>query len=80
MIERDCDLQTAVDVVTDMFAQRVADYTRYKAQLPSFGLEIDVKVARFNKAMEKLVQGMIVWPYHTPRKRVLLYITARIFE
>ncbi|EJF60235.1 terpenoid synthase [Dichomitus squalens] len=67
MIERDCDLQTAVDVLTDMLAQRVADYERYKAQLPSFGPEVDAELARYNRAIEQYTQGTVVWYYYSPR-------------
>ncbi|KAI0753658.1 terpenoid synthase [Fomes fomentarius] len=67
MLERDCNLQTAVDVLTEMQAQRVADYIRYKAQLPSFGPEVDAELARYNKAIEQYTQGTVVWYYHSPR-------------
>ncbi len=61
MIERDVDLQSAVDILTDMLAQRVADYVRYRAQLPSFGPKVDAELARYNKAMEQYTQGTVVW-------------------
>lgn len=61
MIERDVDLQRAVDILTDMLAQRVADYVRYRDQLPSFGPEVDAELARYNKAMEQYTQGTVVW-------------------
>lgn len=61
MIERDVDLQSAVDILTDMLAQRVADYVRYRDQLPSFGPEVDAELARYNKAMEQYTQGTVVW-------------------
>ncbi|RDX42205.1 terpenoid synthase [Lentinus brumalis] len=67
MVERDCDLQTAVDLLTDMLAQRVADYVCYKSQLPSFGPAVDAELARYNKAIEQYTQGTIVWYYHSPR-------------
>ncbi|KAI1795405.1 terpenoid synthase [Ganoderma leucocontextum] len=67
MIEHDCDLQTAVDVLTDMLSQRVVDYERYRAQLPSFGPEVDAELARYNKALEQYTQGTVVWYYHSPR-------------
>ncbi|KAI0334297.1 terpenoid synthase [Cubamyces sp. BRFM 1775] len=67
MIERDTDLQSAVDILTDMLAQRIADYVRYKAQLPSFGPELDAELARYNKAIEQYTQGTIVWYYRSPR-------------
>ncbi len=68
MLERDCNLQTAVDVLTEMQAQRVADYIRYKSQLPSFGPEVDAELARYNKAIEQYTQGTVVWYYHSPRE------------
>ncbi|KAI0655721.1 terpenoid synthase [Cubamyces menziesii] len=67
MIERDTDLQSAVDILTDMLATRVADYVRYKAQLPSFGPEVDAELARYHKAIEQYTQGTVVWYYHSPR-------------
>ncbi|KAI8992770.1 isoprenoid synthase domain-containing protein [Trametes punicea] len=68
MTERDTDLQGAVDILTDMLAQRVADYARYKSQLPSFGTEVDAELARYIKAMEKYTQGTTVWYHKSPRK------------
>ena len=68
MIERDCDLQAAVDVLTEMLAQRVSDYTRFKAQLPSFGADVDAELARYNKAIEQYTQGTVVWYYCSPRE------------
>ena len=68
MLERDCDLQSAVDVLTEMLAQRVADYARYKSQLPSFGTEVDAELARYNKAIEQYTQGTVVWYYYSPRE------------
>ncbi|TFK81182.1 terpenoid synthase [Polyporus arcularius HHB13444] len=67
MIERDCNLQTALDVLTEMLAQRVADYARFKSQLPSFGPEVDAELARYNKAIEQYTQGTVVWYYYSPR-------------
>ncbi|EMD32753.1 hypothetical protein CERSUDRAFT_126560 [Gelatoporia subvermispora B] len=67
MLERDCDLQTAVEILTDMLAQRVADYADLKKQLPSFGPEVDLELARYFKALEQYVQGTVVWYYYSPR-------------
>ncbi|KAH9856154.1 terpenoid synthase [Lenzites betulinus] len=67
MIERDTDLQSAVNILTTMLEQRVADYVRYKAHLPSFGPEVDAELARYNKAMEQYTQGTVVWYYYSPR-------------
>ncbi|KAH9886929.1 terpenoid synthase [Cubamyces lactineus] len=67
MLERDTGLQSAVDILTDMLAQRVADYVRYRSQLPSFGPEVDAELARYNRAIEQYTQGTIVWYYRSPR-------------
>ncbi|EMD32718.1 hypothetical protein CERSUDRAFT_99095 [Gelatoporia subvermispora B] len=67
MLERDCGLQTAVDILTGMLAQRVIDYAELKKQLPSFGPSVDSELARYLKALEQYVQGTVVWYYMSPR-------------
>ena len=67
MIERDCGLQAAIDTLTDMLSQRLVEYEKFKAQLPSFGPEIDVELARYIKAIEQYTQGTVVWYYTSPR-------------
>ncbi|KIK65943.1 hypothetical protein GYMLUDRAFT_239618 [Collybiopsis luxurians FD-317 M1] len=66
MVERGVELQMAIDIVTDMVQERVREYTYLKAQLPSFGPDIDKEVARYLKALEHFVQGTVVW-YYSPR-------------
>lgn len=72
MIERAVGLQEAIDIVTQMVVDRVAEYVELKKQLPSFGPQVDGKVARYVLSLEQFVQGTIVW-YYSPRKR---YSTA----
>ena len=67
MLERNTDLQSAVNIVTDMLAQRVQDYVNFKAQMPSFGAEVDQELATYFKALEHYVQGTVVWYYDSPR-------------
>ncbi|PIL24732.1 terpene synthase [Ganoderma sinense ZZ0214-1] len=67
MIEQDCPLQTAVDILTDMLSQRLVDYEELKAQLPSFGPEVDAELTRYIKAIEHYTQGTVVWYYSSPR-------------
>ncbi len=69
MVERDCDLQTAIDVSTDMMRTCVEEYLGYKAELPD---KVDAEVAKYVQGLEHYVQGCIVWNYHSPRKCVLL--------
>ncbi|KAK7688105.1 hypothetical protein QCA50_008475 [Cerrena zonata] len=67
MLEQNVDLQSAVDIVTKMLATRVDDYVTLKAQMPSFGSEVDVELATYFKALEHYVQGTVVWYYESPR-------------
>ncbi|TCD60657.1 terpene cyclase [Steccherinum ochraceum] len=67
MLQHNTDLQGAVDIVTKMLAQRVADYANLKKQLPSFGPEIDGELARYLTALEQYTQGTVVWYYDSPR-------------
>lgn len=67
MLEHDTDLQSAINIVTDMLSTRVDDYANYKKQLPSFGAEVDRELARYFKALEHYVQGTVIWYYDSPR-------------
>lgn len=66
MVENDVDLQTAIDILTEMIENRVSDYVSLKKRLPSFGSEIDKAVAVYHRALENFVQGTIVWYYVCP--------------
>ncbi len=61
MVERDCDLQTAIDISTDMMRTRVEEYLGHKTQLPVFGDEVDAEVTKYPQGLEHYVQGCIVW-------------------
>ena len=67
MIERNVDLQTAVDLLTDMLVKRVEEYIELKRNLPTFGTPIDHELARYNKGMEDFARGLIYWYYQSPR-------------
>ncbi|VDB95597.1 unnamed protein product [Peniophora sp. CBMAI 1063] len=67
MAERGVDLQTAVDILTSMLAERVQDYADLKRKLPSFGSEIDARLATYHENLEHFVQGTVVWYYNSPR-------------
>ncbi|OBZ74511.1 Alpha-muurolene synthase [Grifola frondosa] len=67
MLERGVDLQSALDILTDMLAERVADYAELKNDLPLFGPEIDSELSRYYTALEQYVQGTVVWYYFSPR-------------
>ncbi|KAL4246227.1 Terpene synthase [Abortiporus biennis] len=67
MLEHNTDLQSAIDIVTKMLAERVADYAKLKSEVPSFGEEVDRELARYLTALEYYVQGTVVWYYDSPR-------------
>ncbi len=55
MVERNCDLQTAIDVSTDMMRSRVEEYLSYKTQLPLFGDEVDGEIVKYVRGLEHYV-------------------------
>ncbi|KAL4071511.1 isoprenoid synthase domain-containing protein [Scleroderma yunnanense] len=67
MNERQVGLQEAIDVLTEMLAQRVNDYVELKNKLPSFGPDVDKELARYLHALENFVQGTVLWYYLSPR-------------
>ena len=67
MAERSVGLQIAIDILTDMLANRVRDYTQLKERLPSFGPDIDTSLATYHQNLEHFVQGTVVWYYNSPR-------------
>ena len=58
MAERKVDLQTAVNILTDMLADRVQEYAALKKKLPSFGAEIDARLAVYHENLEHFVQKL----------------------
>ena len=67
MLQHKTDVQGAIDIITGMLAQRVADYANLKKRLPSFGPEIDGELQRYLTAIENYTQGTVVWYYDSPR-------------
>ncbi|KIK65941.1 hypothetical protein GYMLUDRAFT_257858 [Collybiopsis luxurians FD-317 M1] len=66
MVEQGVELQIAIDTVIEMVQDRIKEYIHLKAQVPSFGLDIDNQVARYLKALEHFIQGTLMW-YYSPR-------------
>ncbi|KAI0087884.1 isoprenoid synthase domain-containing protein [Irpex rosettiformis] len=67
MVNRQIDLQTAVNVLTAMYGDRVKDYTQLKHELPSFGAAVDTQLVVYWKNMEHFFQGTVKWYYSSPR-------------
>lgn len=67
MSEYGVGLQEAIDILTEMLAQRVDDYIELKNSLPSFGRDVDRELERYLHALENFVQGTVLWYYLSPR-------------
>jgi hypothetical protein len=89
MHERGLDLQGAVYALTNMIAQRVRDYARLKASLPSFGAEVDVELAKYLAELEHETYASVRWYYESPSESryflpsplwCILMTTLRILE
>lgn len=71
MVEHNVDLQSAIDLLTNMLDERVKEYLSLKQSLPSFGKEVDSQLSRYLTALEHFVQGTVVWYYMSPRECAL---------
>lgn len=75
MVERNVDLQGAIDVLTNMIADRVDEYVDLKSRLQSFGPKVDIQLHRYLEGLEHFVQGTVVWYYcKSPRTHYLVLI------
>lgn len=68
MWDKQLDLEGAMDYVDQLTRKRVQEYVDAKAQLRSFGPELDDKVALYIQGIEYWVQGAIDWTFMTPRE------------
>lgn len=68
MWDKQLNLESAMDYVDQLVRKRLQEYVQAKAQLRSFGPELDDKVARYIQGLEYAVQGSISWTFMTPRE------------
>ncbi|KAG8684498.1 hypothetical protein FRC08_013661 [Ceratobasidium sp. 394] len=61
------DLEGAIDYVDKLLRKRLQEYVDAKAQLRSFGPEVNTQVAQYVQGVEYGVQGSISWTFMTPR-------------
>lgn len=73
MVEHNLGLQAGLDYVTQMLADRVADYHVLKSRLPSFGPVVDQELSRYLLALEHFVQGTVEW-YYSPSRCRSIYV------
>lgn len=66
MAERQLELQTAVSLATSMLKDRVADYSKLRAAIPSFGEANDIQLNRYLDANASTIQGIARWYYVSP--------------
>lgn len=67
MQEKRLDLAGAIEYVNQMIHTRMDEYQKAKAQLRSFGPELDAQIAQYIQGIEYCVQGSIDWTFMTPR-------------
>jgi len=65
--ERGVDLQEAMDIAGDFFANYVEEFNMWKEQLPSWGPEVDAAVSEYIRGMAACVRGYIEWSLSGPR-------------
>ena len=66
-LERGVDLQDAMDIAGDFFANYVKEFDVWKGKLPSWGSEVDIAVSEYIKWMGASVRGYIEWSFSGPR-------------
>lgn len=62
-----CDVQTAMNKIGQLIMHRLGDYLDDKANLPSWGPEIDDDVKRYCQGLEDWVIGSLQWSFQTER-------------
>ncbi|KAG8917205.1 hypothetical protein FRC03_004894 [Tulasnella sp. 419] len=67
MREKGLDLQGAVDWLGDLIKRRIDQYVSEKAQLPSWGPEVDAGVAKYVAGLERWVIGVLHWSFDSER-------------
>ena len=67
MYRKRLGLQEAVDWIGSWHDQVVGDFMEARANLPSWGPEIDSQVARYVEALEYTVRGVDAWSFETQR-------------
>lgn len=65
--ERGVDLQGAMDIAGDFFANCAKEFNTWKEQLPSWGPETDAAVSEYIEGMAACVRGYIEWSLTGPR-------------
>lgn len=65
--ERGVDLQEAMDIAGDFFANYAKEFNTWKERLPSWGSEIDTAVSKYVKGMGACMRGSIEWSLTSPR-------------
>lgn len=67
MNEKQCNLQTAADLVGERFQFLIDGFLADKARLRSWGPEVDPHIAKNVMAMENWVVGNLNWSFETHR-------------
>lgn len=65
--ERQCTLQSAIDVAEVMFKDAVVKFLAAEHEIPSWSVEIDEEVGRYVQGLRECIIGFIHWLYETDR-------------
>ena len=65
--ERGVELQEAMDIAGEFFANYAQEFDMWKGQLPSWGPEVDAAVSKYIRGMGACVRGYIEWSLAGPR-------------
>lgn len=66
MIERQIELQAALEYATSILRERLASYVKLREAIPSFGAVNDLQLKRYLDATASTIQGMVRWYYVSP--------------
>ena len=67
MKTRGMDIQAAADYSGQVYKELMDSFVAAKAELPSFGSDVDADVLRYIEASQQWPIGNIVWSFETPR-------------
>ncbi|KAF8483210.1 terpenoid synthase [Gautieria morchelliformis] len=67
MEHHDLDVQGAVDHIADLCRQIIPAFCKSRAELPSWGPEVDKDVSRYIRGLESWMSGSLHWSFITER-------------
>ena len=66
MVEREVELQAAIELVVAMLSEYIIKYQELRDTVPSFGEVIDTQLNKYLDAITSSLQGIAIWYYTSP--------------